>query len=270
MSVSVSTLGPKFSGRAIGVRFNDIQLVRSQVLQVGGSNIVNTNFALVFISLRPGSAQEVTDGAFPNLPIINTDNPRGIQIQRRDFGGTDGSVFLENILDSSNGNRISLPTATENERQNILYTIARTGSTQTTGRYHLRSSTQNINQNVLTTSTPPNTQELELMCSGWSIGGRVGSSLSRNIDITLYRFVVFQFDTAAEMPDVSQLSVQENFYNSTTMQTVNEQIAVSAYGTPALDIYGSASQFSAGNVDRSGNGNNFTVLGTGSFTDVSD
>ncbi len=66
-------------------------------------------------------------------------------------------------------------------------------------------------------------------------------------------------------PDVTDAVVRAQFYNDVSKITVDPQLSINLLGAPILDIYGSAGEVNQG-LDQSGNGNNFTI--DGAVTDV--
>lgn len=77
------------------------------------------------------------------------------------------------------------------------------------------------------------------------------------------RLALWRLDQAP--PDITDAAVRAQFYNDVSKVTVDPQLSINLLGTPTLDIYGSADEINQG-LDQSGNDNNFII--EGAVTDV--
>ncbi|MEE8288907.1 MAG: hypothetical protein V3R25_05795 [Nitrosomonadaceae bacterium] len=213
----------------------------SGILQQSGGNVTNGPNGLIFFSAVLG-ALPIATGNLLDAPGA------GIFIERNTLG-----TIRVRVEDTAGGTMIDKNTGATvfaNERINILIAVVNGGTCKA---YIEGSSTGSVTLTQTATSV-----DMKFDYNEWGIGSNSGGS-AKFTAFEFARYALFKLPSAP--PDVATSAVQDDFFNSTTKETVDPTISQGVYSGDITDFFGNATKLNAG-TDSSGEGNDFTMTGT--------
>lgn len=211
-------------------------------MERGGAltGVVDGRTALIFISVEFANAASAIEyllkGAGTQGPAIYRDASGYIQVQQRDTGGA---------LDI---NLIGATTVIGAERVNILAALDADG---TSYLYLWEAGGGTVEE---TSDASGGGGDLDFTPANFFFGANGG-----NFKFTGDALRVAAWFNPTSLPDITQSSVRDKFFNSSTGALVDPATSVSAYGTPQIARHGVATVWNT--TGNQGDGGDFTMNG---------